>query len=95
MKIKAMNKVPVLLDGEVVETTPGQVYDVPEDIGEALLRGEDAAKVTERIPPATVDIPQDAAPSPKPKKRTRRSKKNLGGAPENKDAGPAPEDKDA
>ena len=93
MKIKAMSKVPVLLDGAVVYTTPGQVYDVPDDIGEALLRGKDAVKVAE-APSRPEPVKQEESDlTPKPKKRTRRSKKNLGATPENKDAGPSPEDK--
>jgi len=81
MKIKALNKVPVLIEGEVVNLEPGQQYDVPDDIGEALLRGKDAAPVAET--PVKAREPEPVKPQ----------KKNAGKAPANKNAGKAPEDK--
>jgi len=81
MKVKALNKVPVLIEGEVVNLEPGQQYDVSDDIGEALLRGLDAVQVAEA--PVKAPAPEQVKPQ----------KKNAGKAPANKNAGKAPEDK--
>jgi hypothetical protein len=95
--------------GEVCTPEIGAVVDVPTDIADALVRGGDAEycagdvelyspksrnRVTIRengdIEVAAAKTEQVKAPE---KRRTRRSKKNAGAAPENKDAGPSPEDK--
>jgi len=78
MKVKALKKVPVLIDGEIINIEPGKEYEVPAEAGEALLRGGDAEAVAEVIPPKVEEAPQ---------------KKNAGRAPMNKNVGKAPEDK--
>jgi len=89
MRIKALNKVPVLINGEVVHMQPGEQYDVPEAVGEDLLRGNDAVTVAEEKKSASPAVAEDH----EVEKPGKRQGKNAGRAPQDKNAGAAPEDK--
>lgn len=83
MRVKILKKVPLMNDiGEPYTPEIGTELEVTQDVGDALLRGGDAASVatpTKADAGARTESAQIVLPKP-----SRRTKKNRGGAPENK-----------
>lgn len=94
MKVKALKKVPVLIDGEIVNIEPGNEYEVTAEVGDALLRGGDAACVAEEAVKVPVEVEAEIQAAIEEENMSGKSqRKNAGRAPLNKNAGKAPEDK--
>jgi len=94
MKVKALKKVPILVGEEVVHMEPGEEYEVTADVGDALLRGGDAARVAEEAVKVPVEVEAEIQSAIEEENMPGKSqRKNAGRAPMNKNAGKAPEDK--